>query len=371
MVLLRMLGWLLDHAEFEFSVVLHHDGPLRTEIERLAPTTVLDPFHGSSRTAARILRRLAPRETLERVLAGPIGKRIKASNFDLAWINSLASWRAAELIVPPEIPRVLHVHELEYAIERVGPAAGSSCWSASAFVAASGAVRDNLIRRHGVDPERITVVYSSIPKRANPPLSVEQTRSGRKRLGVSDGDLLLIGCGFASERKGVDLLPELMRLLRVERGLKAARFAWIGLISDEFEAQIQDACDRRGVSGAIEFIGEVDDPGAVMALGDVFVLPSREEPLGLVCLEAAQCGLPTVCFTDAGGATEFVGQDAGRSVDLLESSAMAEAIVELAGSRELRARLAACGRSKIDAVFNLDRQGPILADLLTRVAGRA
>lgn len=273
--------------------------------------------------------------------------------------------------MPPAIPRILHVHELEYAIEKVGPGAGSSIWNASAFVAASGAVRDNLIRRHGVDPERITVVYSSISKRADARLSVEQARSGRERLGVSDGDLLLIGCGFASERKGVDLLPELMRLLRVEHGLKAARLAWIGLISDEFEAQIQDECDRRGVSGAIEFVGEVDDPGAVMTLGDVFVLSSREEPLGLVCLEAAQCGLPTVCFTDAGGAPEFVGDDAGRVVPFLDVPAMASAVAELGRLPELRAHLAACGRRRVAEVFNIERQAPVLADLLARVAGRS
>jgi glycosyltransferase involved in cell wall biosynthesis len=363
------LRWMLEHTSYSFSVVLHHDGPMRRDFERLVSTTVLNPYHGSSRTVARILRRLVPPERLDRMLARRWIRKFHPGDADVVWVNSVASWRAGQLVVPTAVPKVLHVHELEWAINRIGPQAGTLGSAATAFVAASQAVKDNLVRRHGIDPTRITVVYSSIQARSPVSLPTERRRSGRSGLGVAEEGLLLVGCGRASQRKGVDLLPEIMRILRIDRGLTTARLLWIGQVSSQLQAAVCSECDRLGVAGSVEFLGEVDDPLTWMALGDIFVLPSREEPLGLVCLEAALCGLPTVCFEAAEGAVEFVGNDAGRSVAPLEPAAMAHAVVELAASAELRSELAACGRSKINATFNLDRQTPVLAEILRRVGG--
>lgn len=370
-ILRDTLAWMLEHTGHRFEVVLHHDGPLRAEYQCLAPTKVLNPFAGSPRAVARIVRRLASPDRLERFLGRRLRRRIEAARFDVAWINSVASWRAAELLIPVSIPRVLHVHELEYVISKVGPPTGSLATRAMSFIAASKAVRDNLIVRHGIDAERIMVLYSSVPQRAVDPLTNSQRMAGRDRFNLGVNELMLIGCGRAGQRKGVDLLPELMQLVRGERGLETAKMVWIGQISGEVETRIQQDCRERGIAGAVEFVGEVDDPAPLMALGDVFVLPSREEPLGLVCLEAAQSGIPTVCFQDAGGAPEFVGDDAGRVVPFLDVPAMASAVAELGRLPELRAHLAACGRRRVAEVFNIERQAPVLADLLARVAGRS
>ena len=60
---------------------------------------------------------------------------------------------------------------------------------------------------------------------------------------------------------------------------------------------------------------------------DVFVMPSRREPFGLVALEAMACGLPVVASNE-GGMPEFVSRDAGTLVSVDDVDAFCGAILE-------------------------------------------
>lgn len=61
-------------------------------------------------------------------------------------------------------------------------------------------------------------------------------------------------------------------------------------------------------------------------IADVFAMPSRREPFGLVALEAMACGLPVVA-TNQGGLAEFVTEEVGALVDVDDDEALAESIV--------------------------------------------
>lgn len=60
---------------------------------------------------------------------------------------------------------------------------------------------------------------------------------------------------------------------------------------------------------------------------DVFVMPSRREPFGLVALEAMACGLPVVASNE-GGMPEFVSREAGTLVSVDDVEAFCGAILE-------------------------------------------
>jgi len=370
MVMLEMLRWFQANTEIESEVVLHMGGPLRPRFDEVARTTVLNPYLGSSRTTARIARRLASPEVLDHVLALRLRRRLQRRNFDVIWANSVASWRTLESLALPGVPRVLHVHELEYVVRRVGPPPGTMSSLSDHFIAASNAVRDNLVQNHGVPADRVTVVLSSIPDFPVGKIDRSSRMEGRARWGIGPDDFVLVGCGAGEHRKGIDLLPSLLGKLRGERGLATAHLIWVGQVEEDVQESLLLDLERLGVKNGLRFAGEVDDPRAVFRLGDVFVLPSREEPLGLVCLEAAQCGLPTVCFADAGGAPEFVEGDAGCIVPYLDVGALAEAIAGLGRNPELRSRLGRCAREKVAARFTIDSQAPRLAEVLKNVASR-
>ena len=71
--------------------------------------------------------------------------------------------------------------------------------------------------------------------------------------------------------------------------------------------------------------------------------PARQEPLGRVLLEAAAAGVAVVA-TDVGGTREIFPPeaDAARLVPPDDADALAAAMLELLGNRELRGRLGSC-----------------------------
>ena len=77
---------------------------------------------------------------------------------------------------------------------------------------------------------------------------------------------------------------------------------------------------------------------------DVFVMPSRREPFGLVALEAMACGLPVV-GSNEGGLPEFINSSVGTLVSSNDEDAFCGAILEeLAHSREAPERRAFVAR---------------------------
>ena len=79
---------------------------------------------------------------------------------------------------------------------------------------------------------------------------------------------------------------------------------------------------------------------------DIYALSSREEPWGLVALEAAALGIPIISF-EGGGIAEFVEKDAGILVPYLDTRAFAEATLKLALDEPLRRSLGERARTKV------------------------
>jgi glycosyltransferase involved in cell wall biosynthesis len=108
-----------------------------------------------------------------------------------------------------------------------------------------------------------------------------------------------------------------------------------------------------------------DRLAVAMTAADVFVLPSRAEPLGVVLLEAMACGTPCVA-SRVGGIPEIVDVPGnGRLVEPDDARSLADAMEEvLAAGRHsfVDACLAQAARSDLDV--NTAR----LVDVLERAA---
>lgn len=359
----EILEWSQRAAGLELRIVLHRGGPLLPLFEELAPTTVLNPYLGSPQFRSRLIRQFFTGSSVEWLRSLWLRRRLRLGAFDVIWANSVAAWPALQALGSTRVPRVLHVHELEYVIRRVGPPAGQLASLADRFIAASAAVRDNLVERHGVAAKLISVIHSSVPSSLRSGYLPEDVGEARRALAIGDNDVVLVGCGVGELRKGVDLLPKILKQLE-SAGLPAVKLLWIGRIDDDLRELLTLEASRCATKAQLRFLGEIDDPLKVFAAGDIFILTSREEPLGMVCLEAAQCGLPTVCFADAGGAPEFVGDDAGRAVPYLDVAAFAEAVMQLVQNPALRRRLGERARSKVDEGFTVEVAAPKILEVL-------
>jgi N-acetyl-alpha-D-glucosaminyl L-malate synthase BshA len=66
----------------------------------------------------------------------------------------------------------------------------------------------------------------------------------------------------------------------------------------------EDLCRELGVCDEVRFVGRQDQMEDIMAIADLFLLPSEYESFGLAALEAMAAGMPVVS-SNAGGLKEI------------------------------------------------------------------
>ncbi len=130
--------------------------------------------------------------------------------------------------------------------------------------------------------------------------------------------------------------------------------AWLAIVGEGSEADALQA-RARGLEHIV-FTGRRDDSSAVTADLSVAVLPSLREAQGLSILEAMARCRPVVASA-VGGIPEVItsGVD-GLLVPPASPADLADAIVSLARSPELRERLGRAGRATVVERFSIDAQ---------------
>ncbi|HUC17123.1 MAG TPA: glycosyltransferase [Acetobacteraceae bacterium] len=121
---------------------------------------------------------------------------------------------------------------------------------------------------------------------------------------------------------------------------------------------LADLAAGLGLAERVFFLGWRTDAGALLKAADIFVCPSRSEPLGNVVLEAWSAFCPVVA-ADADGPRELIadGSD-GLLVPREDEARLAEAIAALLAAPERAAAMAAAGRRRFLAEF---AEAPALA----------
>jgi len=115
--------------------------------------------------------------------------------------------------------------------------------------------------------------------------------------------------------------------------------------------QLETLAEELDVAGRVRFLGWRDDPAPYFAAGDVFVLPSRHEPLGNVLLEAWMNARPVVA-TESQGPTQLVESDGEAVMAPVDNPpALAEAIASVTGDPKRAATLARAGREAYEMRF--------------------
>lgn len=208
---------------------------------------------------------------------------------DLVYANSTESYEYGVAAKSFGIPAIHHLHELHDGFDSLGLSHHfrsredhllfKEC--ADLFICPCQETEDILLHRYGVDALKIHVV----PEFIDPDHAREQSRSGHAAF-RSPGPMV-VGCGTAIWRKGVDLF------MQTAARMPNVFFVWIGKFSDS-DIAIQAPAN-------VHFVGELLNPFPQMAAGDVFFLPSREDPFPLVALEAMALGLPVVAWRWGGG----------------------------------------------------------------------
>jgi glycosyltransferase involved in cell wall biosynthesis len=236
------------------------------------------------------------------------------------------------------------------------------------ILARSEAVKQELIR-DGADPNRVVVV----------PVDVDVSSYGtalgssevRHELGYLESDLIITSVGHAAPVKGWDVL--LASFGEVARQDAKARLLLVGDIPTAGETAFADSlhalASRNGWGDRVRFLGRRDDIPRLLAISDIFVLPSRSEGQPGALVEAMATGLPCVAAR-VGGIPEVIrdGHD-GLLVDRGDSEALGHAILRLVKDKQLKAELSRRAKDtarKFDIVTSTEQLFRRYVELLSR-----
>jgi glycosyltransferase involved in cell wall biosynthesis len=179
----------------------------------------------------------------------------------------------------------------------------------------------------------------------------------RRELRAEIGDVLVGGAGNLSARKGFDVL---LRAFSAA-DLAAARLVVVG--GGEAMGDLRALAERLGITSRVHFLGARADAAEVIGGLDLFVLPSRNEGMANVMLEAMAGGVPVIA-TDVSGARAALaagdgGDPAGWIVPMDDEAALSAALCDVAGgvvegSDEVTARTAEASR-RVRERFGVER----------------
>lgn len=134
-----------------------------------------------------------------------------------------------------------------------------------------------------------------------------------------------------------------------------------------FRAHLEELAASLDAAGSVIFTGRRTDVGRLLAAADIFAMPSREEPFGLVFLEAMAMKLPVVAL-DSGGTPEVV-QDGvtGLLSQLGDVDRLADHVRDLIGDPVRREMMGARGRQEVEANFTTARMAADTARVYRRL----
>jgi glycosyltransferase involved in cell wall biosynthesis len=257
----------------------------------------------------------------------------------LIYINSVASLPLFEEIRKHiQTKTILHVHELQMSIlqfcsEKTLKKNIPYC---NHFIVISKAVELNLKKQFDIPDNLLSLVYTFIDNKKSESLdSVNHREIKRKQLGIPQDAFVVISSGTTDWRKGADLVVHIAKRVHSKTNVPI-HFLWIGGDNTglEFQKLYYDLI-RLNLEKSVHFLGIKEVPLEYFAAADVFMLCSREEPVGIVALEAASLKKPVLCFDQAGGMPEFVEDDCGFILPYLDLDAMADHIIMLLNNRHL------------------------------------
>lgn len=246
------------------------------------------------------------------------------------------------------IPLVATVHGKHYFWEKLRRRLAYRWVSRRAtMVAVSEDLKRFIVERVGIDSDRITVLYNGVNVPPAPePADIEACR---REMNLPDSDCVIGVVGNLYPVKGhqylIDAIPAVLE--------KYPETSFVFAGRGQLESDLKQQVNRLGLDKRVHFLGLRQDIPRILALLDVFVLPSLSEGLSMAILEAMMAGKPVVA-TRVGGNPEIVlDRETGFLVPPKDSHALAESLIALLKDRHLAIQLGEKGKRRAEHQFSL------------------
>ena len=213
--------------------------------------------------------------------------------------------------------------------------------------------------------EQYVAVPSGVPtaelRAAAPPRG-----EARARLGLDPDAFIVVGLGRLVPIKGFDLLARALPALVAQ--IPSARVLLVGDGAER--AHLGAIAASMGVAERLRMTGETTDVASYLAAADVVAVPSRNEGMGRVIVEAMALGLPVVATTVGGIPDVVTDGECGRLVEPEDVDALASALVELGRDPALRRKLGEAAVRRAEAFSTAVASEKLLAVYATLVRAK-
>lgn len=246
-------------------------------------------------------------------------------DFDVLYANTIKTVPLSKAIKAnnEKVKLVLHLHELPTVMKLLLPEFKNYLKHIDGYIAVSKIVKKKLLENYDVSPNNIQTVYEfskSVP--SSVPVKTKETFN----VGAS---------GFVDWRKGHDIFIQVARYVKKYEPEAAISFTWVGPLPKEIQIIIEADLEKLDLQEQVTFVGMQENPWPYYNAFDLFMLPSREDPFPLVCIEMAMLKKPILCFEGAVGTAEILENGGGRIIPYLDIESMAEAIITYYENRSL------------------------------------
>lgn len=225
-------------------------------------------------------------------------------------------------------------------------------------VAVSNAVKQQIMAETHVAEGKVEVIHNGVDP-------VVFATGGNKQQGFIE----VLYVGRVIRDKGIFVLANAMKdVVKADPGVK------VSVIGEgEDSAELERYIASRGLNEYMKLEGKIpyNEVTKRMSFADIFVLPSlRVEGFPMTIIEAMFAGLPVIAADMGGNADAIEDGATGFLVKSGNAAQLAEKIIELARSSELRQRMSQNAVSKAKNEFTLDimldKYEKVLQEVITK-----
>ncbi len=220
---------------------------------------------------------------------------------------------------------------------------------ASSFVAISKKIRELIIEKWGVSPEKVRTIYHGVPCDIFSPVPHMRDQV-RNEMGISQEEFVAGVVARIERGKGQGIILDAIK----EAGLeKRIRVVFVGPVGDHLYL---GELLRKSMGMSVTFLtGFRKDIHLIYNAFDVLVITSKWEAFGLVGLEALACGIPVVAPDNAG--ISEVLSDGNDSIiyKANDAQSLAEKLRLVCQMKDNLREMGMCGREKVMKEFCMER----------------
>ncbi|MBW7905319.1 MAG: glycosyltransferase family 4 protein [Phycisphaerae bacterium] len=269
-------------------------------------------------------------------------------------------------------PVILTMHATEYGrcgnqlcngqSARIREIEWEGTYVADRVICVSGALRDEVAWLYSLPADRSLVIHNGVDvHRFDDHVS---RKTVRERYCVSSKSRIVLFVGRLAWQKGPDLLLESVPAVR--QACPTVTFVFVG--DGDMRAALDDRANAMQLNGSVRFLGSRagHELVSLFKAADVVCVPSRNEPFGIVVLEAWSASRPVV-VTRNGGPREFVADRKNGTLVHDNPESISDGLRSILGDEQGARRMGRHGRRLVESRFSWGRVAAQTLDVYASV----